>query len=349
MKSTKLSRRSLLQAGIQAGAGLAAAPFLAGFTQEKIHMSKLPITGEGDHTYEVIHDWLTPPKNVLFGDTHGLALDKHGHIYVAHTVHEGSVGSEAVCVYDQKGKLVNAWGAEFRGGAHGLDLRQEGSEEFLYHCDTNRRLVVKTTLEGKVVWSKGMPTEPGVYNDHHAFVPTNVAFAPNGDLFVGDGYGSSYIHQYTKDGDYVKLICGPGKEKGQVSCPHGLWVDSRDGQPKLIVADRGNRRIQYLTLGGEHISFLTDGLRMPCHIHFNRKGEMLVPDLEHVVTILDKQNKPIVHLGDGPTEELRDVPREKMPVGKFVHPHSAIWINKNDILVAEWVPIGRLTLLRKVS
>lgn len=346
MKPTKLSRRSLLQAG----AGLAATAMVSGFKPApNIHMQNRPITGSGEHTYEVIHDWLKPPTNVMFGDTHGLALDKNGNIYLAHTVNGNSVGSEAVCVYDQKGTLIDSWGKEFRGGAHGLDLRQEGNEEFLYHCDTNRRVVVKTTLKGEEVWTIGAPKEPGIYNEKTPFVPTNVTFAPNGDLFVSDGYGSSYIHRYTADGDYVGLVCGPGKEKGQVSCPHGLWVDDRDGNPKLIVADRSNRRIQYLSFEGDHLGFLTEGLRLPCHIHFNKKGEVLVPDLEHVVTILDKNNKPIVQLGDGPSEELRDVPREKFPAGKFVHPHSAIWINENDIVVAEWVPIGRVTLLRKVS
>jgi hypothetical protein len=348
MESSRLSRRSVLQAGLGLAAAPLAASAFASVVTEHLHRAKNPITGQGEHTYEVIHDWLTPPANVQWGDTHGLATDRHGNIYVAHTVHSGSVGSQAVVVYDQKGKLLNSWGAEFRGGAHGLDLRREGSEEFLYHCDTRRRLVVKTDLAGKVLWERGVPKEPGVYDEKHAFVPTNVAFAPNGDLFIGDGYGSSYIHRYSKDGDYLRLICGPGSAKGQVSCPHGLWVDSRDGHPKLIVADRGNRRIQLMTLDGEHLAFLTEGLRMPCHIHFNEQKEVLVPDLEHVVTILDAQNKPVVQLGDGPKEELRDVPREQMPAGKFVHPHAAIWINKRDILVAEWVPIGRLTLLRKV-
>lgn len=312
-------------------------------------LPKLPITGSGEHVYEVHHDWLTPPPSIKWGDTHGLALDSHGHIYVAHTVHPSSVGSDAVLVFDQKGKFMRSWGSEFRGGAHGLDLRKEGSEEFLYHCDINRRLVVKTDLSGKTIWQKGMPTQPGVYKDEKQWCPTNVAFAPNGDIFVGDGYGSSYIHRFTKDGEYVALVCGPGDKPGQVSCPHGLWVDTRDHDPKLIVADRGNRRIQVMTLEGKHLGFVTEGIRMPCHMHFNRHKELLVPDLQSVVTILDKDNKPVVHLCDGDPSNLRDAPRENFLPGKFIHPHSAIWINPHgDIVVAEWVPIGRVTLLKRV-
>ena len=344
MDTPDLSRRSLLQSGV----ALAALPLALKFPKDIFPQTRL-VTGSGEHTYEVHHDWLVPPASIQYGDTHGLALDSQGRIYVAHTVHEGSVRSDAICVFDQEGKFVESWGSEFRGGAHGLDLRKEGGEEFLYHCDINRRLIVKTTLSGKVVWQKGVPKEAGVYKSEEGWKPTNVAFAPNGDLFVGDGYGSSYIHRYTADGDYVKLICGPGKDPGQVNCPHGLWLDDRDGTPKLIVADRGNRRIQFLDLDGKHLGFLTEGIRMPCHIHFNAKKEALVPDLESVVTILDSGNKPVAQLCDGNPSNLRDAPREKFIPGKFIHPHSAIWINERDIVVAEWVPIGRVTLLRRVS
>ncbi|SRR5581483_818054 len=338
----KISRRGF----IKAAAAAAAAPALSKIQTN--NPPKRPIIGHGEHTYEVYHDWVQPPQNVLWGDTHGLALDSHGRIYIAHTVHPSSVGSDAVAVYDQKGRLLDSWGAEFRGGAHGLDLRKEGNEQFLYHCDIRRRLVVKTDLNGKVVWERGYPKESGVYPSEDRYCPTNVAFHPDGDLFVGDGYGSSYIHRFTKDGPYVSTIVPPGSEAGEVSCPHGLWVDQRGKQPKLIVADRGNRRIQYFTLEGQHLSFLTEGMRMPCHIHF-QKNLMLVPDLESVVTILDKDDKVIASLGDGHPSNLRGAPREQFIPGKFIHPHAAIWINKRDIVVVEWVPIGRVTLLKKVE
>ena len=193
-----------------------------------------------------------------------------------------------------------------------------------------------------------MPTEPEVYKDEGQFCPTNVAFAPNGDLYVGDGYGSSYIHRYTKDGEYKSLIAKPGAGEGQVSCPHGLWVDDRDGDPKLVVADRSNRRLQYFTLDGKHVKFVTEGMRLPCRMVL-RGEEMLIPDLESVVTIVDKSNKVVATLGDGHPSALRGATRDKFIPGKFIHPHGAIWLHNGDILVCEWVPIGRVTLLKKMS
>jgi DNA-binding beta-propeller fold protein YncE len=340
----RTSRRDVLKAGVTALSGTLLGRVVGAMQDPP---QKRPVVGSGDHTYEVHHDWLTPPTGTSWGDTHGVVQDSQGRIYIAHTVHPSSTKVHGVVVFDAKGKFVDSWGAEFAGGAHGLDIRKEGSEEFLYHCDTRRRLVVKTDLKGRVIWERGVPMEPGVYADSSRWCPTNVAFAPNGDLFVGDGYGSSYVHRYTKDGAYVKVVCGPGSEAGKVNCPHGLWVDERGATPYLVVADRSNRRLQYFTLDGAHVKFVTEGMRAPCHLHF-RNGKMLVPDLSSVVTILGENNQVLAHLGDGDPTNLRGAPREQFIPGKFVHPHGSCWVNGDDILVVEWVPIGRVTLLKKV-
>lgn len=306
------------------------------------------LLGSGEHTYEWVPDWLVAPPNVVFGDTHGLAQDSQGRIYLSHTVHASSPSAASVCVYDGKGKFLSAWGDRFRGGAHGLDVRKEGKEEFLYHCDIANRLVVKTKLDGTVIWEKGVPQESGAYKDGAPFVPTNVAFSPNGDFYVADGYGSNWIHQYDIKGNFIRTFGGPGKEPGKVQQPHGCWVDTRQKEPLLAVADRANNRIQYFSLDGKYVRFDSDGMRLPCHFSL-RKDLMLVPDLQSVVTILDAKNKVVAQLGDGDPSGLRDRPRSNFIPGKFIHPHDAIFLRNGDILVAEWVPIGRVTLLRKVK
>lgn len=314
---------------------------IARSSQEKV------ILGSGSHKFEWVPDWLVPPFNIKYGDTHGLAQDAHGRIYLSHTVHSTSECPDGVCVFDESGKFITSWGPQFRGGSHGLDIRKEGKEEFLYHCDTNRQVFCKTKLDGHVVWEKGVPMEANVYDDKHRFVPTNIAFAPNGDFFVADGYGSSYIHRYDIHANYKSTFGGPGTDKGKTNCPHGIWLDSRDHNPKLAVADRANRRIQYFDLEGKHMNFVTEGMRLPCHFSI-RKGEMVVPDLDSIITILDESNKVIVQLGDGAPTNLRDHPRSDFLTGKFIHPHDTIFLRNGDILVAEWVPIGRVTLLRKL-
>lgn len=308
------------------------------------------IFGGGDHTYEVIHDWLTPPQDLLFGDTQGVAQDAQGRIYISHTVHPNSMKKDAIAVFDKNGKFLTSWGERFVGGGHGLELRREGREEFLYHCDTAHRQVVKTTLDGKVIWEKGVPLEPGVYGKEgkeQPFIPTNVAFSPNGDFYVTDGYGSDWIHQYDLQGNHIRTFGGKGKEPGKVLNAHGIWVDTRGKEPLLVVADRANSRMQYFSLDGKHVRFVTEGMRQPCHFHI-RGDEMLIPDLKSVLTIVDKENRVVAQLGDGDPSALRNHPREDFLPGKFIHPHGAKYLHNGDILVVEWVPVGRVTLLKKI-
>lgn len=306
------------------------------------------VLGSGSHRYTCRHDWLTAPDGMAFGDTHGLAQDRQGLIYLAHTVHESSQSKDAVCVYSPEGQFLRSWGSRFAGGAHGLDLRDESGTEYLYHCDTKSRVVVKTTLDGEVVWERGAPIESGKYSAGEPYIPTNVAFSPSGSLWVADGYGSNWIHKYSRDGSYMKTFGGAGTEPGQVNQPHGLWVDDRGNEPLLAVADRANRRIQYFDMAGKHVRFEASGMRLPCDFDI-RYGDMLVPDLQSVVTLLDEDNRVIVQLGDGDPTDLRGKPRDQYVPGKFIHPHDAIFLHNGDILVAEWVPTGRVTLLSRIQ
>lgn len=350
MKSTAssaITRRSFLQAGATLGAALATgAPFILADDKSGL---KTPVLGSGEHQYEALHDWGALPGDIAYGNTHGVAEDAQGRIYVKHTVHKSSQKGDAVVVFDADGKFINSWGAEFRGGAHGMHLVKEGNEEFFYLCDTNRKKLFKTTLEGKVVWERGCPEETGGYKSPAEYVPTNVAVAPDGTVYVGDGYGRNYIHVYKPDGTYVKTFGGSGKAPGHTSTPHGLMVDMRGEQPLLVVADRGNRRLQYFTLAGEHVKFVTEELRAPCHFHV-RGTDLLIPDLESRVTIFDKENKLITHLGDGGHyKDLRTKDRSAFTPGKFVAPHGGIFDRQGNIFIVEWVEVGRVTKLRKVA
>ena len=314
-----------------------------------------PIVGSGEHRFEVIHDWGQLPGHIRYGNVHGVVEDRNGFIHVHHTVHETSHSSDATVVFDPDGRFVRSWGADFKGGAHGFHLNCEDGDEFLYLCDIERSIVVKTTLEGEEVLRIGYPEESPGYRADSAgkkplYRPTNLAVAPNGDLYVGDGYGSSYILQYDKDGNYLRTFGGPGDQPGQVQCPHGIICDTRRDEPVILVADRSNNRLQEFSLEGEHRCFY-DGVNLPCHFHI-RGTEMVIPDLAARVTVMDGNNQVIAHLGEGPSENFREVrvkERHHFPVGEFVCPHGACFDHEGNIFVGEWVEIGRVTKLRRLN
>lgn len=261
-------------------------------------------------------------------------------------------------VFDRKGKFVRSWGKEFKGGAHGLHIRKEGREEFLYLCDTKRALVVKTTLKGEPVLTLGYPKESPMYKldvdgkPATKYSPTNLAVGPNGDIYVGDGYGSSFINQYNAKGDFIRTFGGKGKGEGQLDSPHGIWLDSRGKEPLLLIADRTNRRLQYFTLDGKHHHFSGVGdVKLPCHFD-THKDLLLIPDLEARVTLMNGDNRVLAQLGDdesGTWGKLRKEPRDKFIPGKFICPHGACFDKDGNIFVVEWVEVGRVTKLKRIA
>ncbi|MSO22529.1 MAG: hypothetical protein EXQ58_04595 [Acidobacteria bacterium] len=318
--------------------------------------SRRPIMGKSKHRYEVIHDWGELPSHLKYGNTHGVCEDSQGNIHVHHTVHDTSESHDAMVVFDSQGKFVRSWGKQFKGGAHGLHIRKEGRQEFLYLCDTVRAVVTKMTLKGEVVWTLEYPKESEPYGTAMnrgaalKYSPTNLAVAPNGDVYVADGYGSSYINQYNSKAKFIRTFGGLGSDPGQLSCPHGIWVDTRGKTPILVVADRANHRIQNFTLAGDHLGFVS-GTNLPCHFH-ERNGMVVIPDLGARVTLLDRDNRVILHLGEDPSgnwRELRKQPRDQFLPGKFICPHGACFDHEGNIFVVEWVEIGRVTKLRQLD
>jgi hypothetical protein len=343
-----MKRRTFLQSAAALGAP-------AILSADSKSGSKLPVIGTGDHTYEVHHDWGDLPANIKYGNTHGVVEDSQGRIYVHHTVNAASESHDSMVVFDAQGKFVKSWGKEFKGGAHGLHIRKEGSTEFLYLCDTQRGVIVKATLEGEPVFTLGYPEQsdaykPGADGKKPKWSPTNLAIAPNGDIYVGDGYGSSYILQYNSKGEYLRTFGGKGKEPGRVDCPHGIAVDTRGVEPILTVADRANNRIQRFTLTGQPMDIVA-GTNLPCHFNYFKNGDVVVPDLGARVTLFDRNNQVIEHLGDDSATLWRDtrkLTRDHFTPGKFVCPHGACFDHAGNIFVVEWVEVGRVTKLRKV-
>lgn len=347
--SHSINRRRVVQ-GLAAAAVAGSAPLVLGAARKADPAS--PIIGAGEHQYECHHGWGTPPASVHWFNTHGVAVDSSGLVYVKH---QGAGGEpmDTIVVFDPDGKAVRSFGKEYHGGGHGIDIRKEGSDEFLYLCDIENRQVVKSTVTGERIWKLSFPAEAGVYEKVEQFRPTNVAFGPDGGFYVGDGYGSHYIHQYGPDAKWIRTWGGEGDAPGKMRTPHGLMVDQRPGrEPSLVVADRANARLQYFSLDGKHLGFVSDVL-FPAH--FDIRGDvLLVPDLHARVSLFGVDNKPIVHLGDDAAwiaevknMKIRDNPSQWQP-GKFVHPHDACFDAEGNIFVVEWVTAGRVTKLKKV-
>lgn len=359
----QLTRRKFIQSSAAVSATIGAAGPLILNAQDKAG-SKEATVGSGEHTYRCQHFWGSDslPSGHDYGNaSHGVTTDKNGLIYITHSGRPGSV-----YVFDPDGKFVRSL-ADFHttkkkgstsASGHGIDIRNENGEEFLYASASNVGMTyAKMSLAGELVWERGkkeIMEHAGFDPKKTRYRPTNVSFRPDGGYYLGDGYGSGYLYQYDAKDQFVRAIGGPGSDDGKFKTPHGQWLDDRDGTPKLVVADRANARLQWFDMDGNHLR-TQGGFLFPADI--DCQGDLLlVPDLHARITLLDKDNKVIVQLGDDEAwrkrvldkkESMRATP-DKWVAGKFVHPHDACFDADGNIFVAEWVKGGRVTKLVKV-
>ena len=330
------------------------------------------VIGEGVHQYEVTHDWAKLPSQYSWQTTHNLAVDQAGFVYVIHEGRKHLKEHPSIFVFDPNGKFVRAFGSQFQGGGHGIEVRKEGNEEFLYVCAyQNIKAFAKLTLTGETVWEKYAPMDSGVYRKGEdskesvrfegkgrprwgkdAFLPTNFAFLNDGGFLLADGYGSFWIHRYDKDGNWVSKFGGPGNGKGSFRTPHGIWTDLRNGEETVVVCDRAHHTVQILSLDGKHLQTI-DGFGLPANADV-WNDLLMIPELHARISLLDKNNKVVARLGDDVENVVtqKKVKRGNAKTwknGKFVHPHDACFSSNGDIFVAEWVQTGRITKLRRVS
>ncbi|HWQ90343.1 MAG TPA: hypothetical protein VN673_01635, partial [Clostridia bacterium] len=299
---------------------------ISGRSESKVSSAATLQSGSGAFRYEFISTKLQLPPEVKMRHGHGLCRDPEGNIYF--TFEPETVNDQTRCLVkfarDGTGATLLGPDNALAGGApHGLNIaRDKDGAWVLYHAN-NAATVHKTTSEGHLLWSQKWPAQLGNYK------PTDVVVPPGSDrVLVADGYGSSMVHALkTGDGIYAgKSWGGLGQSHGELNCPHGITYDARRGL--LLIADRGNKRLEYYTTNGLfHSSVETPEITAPCNADV--QGDfVLVPDLNGPLVILDKNNQPVSVIEVG--KLLGDA--------GFKHPHDAIWLENGDIVVCTWNP-----------
>lgn len=306
------------------------------------------IVGSGAHRYRWDTAWPKLPDGMQLGNTHGnVVVDRAGRI-VFNTDSE-----HAFVVVEPDGTFVRSFGAEWKGGVHGMTLRLEGEREFLYIAHLGRHCTAKLDLEGKVEWTLGWPEESRLYASEAEFNPTAIAVRPDGGLYVADGYGKGWVHEYDAKRKWKRAFGGPGKEPGKMSTPHGLLLDATtEGGERLVVCDRENHRLQRFTLAGELADVVTAELRRPCSVA-RRGGLYAVADLTGRVTLIDAVDGELrVHLAEQPDPERRaknGVPPSEWRPGEFLSPHGIAFGLDGALYVQDWNRHGRVTRLVPVE
>jgi sugar lactone lactonase YvrE len=230
---------------------------------------------------------------------------------------------------------------------HGITI---GPDDSVYCVDDAGHSVRKFTRDGRLlmtIGSAGTPSDSGYDGANVASIkrgappfnrPTNLAVAPNGDLYVSDGYGNARVHRFSADGALITSWGEPGTGRGQFMLPHGIAVD-RDG--RVLVCDRESDRIQIFDADGRYLDEITD-VQRPTHIVLTRdllyvselvwrKGMrsfrtgQITRDLPSRVSVLDAHGRVVARIGGA----------DPCAPGSFCAAHGLAVDANGDLYVAE--------------
>ena len=228
-------------------------------------------------------EWPTPPTSAAgvpgawnFIQVSSVAVTARGSILVLHR------GAHPILEFDSQGTLLRSWGDGLFSegkvaaipqthwtddkshysavygpagctacGAHSIRVDPQGN---IWAIDAPGHVVYKLNPEGKEILRLGTKGSAGTGRNTFN-LPTDVAFAPNGDLYVSDGYGSARVVKFSRDGKYILEWGTRGKGPGQFGLPHNVVVDA---QGKVYVTDRDNQRVEVFDANGKFLSQWAD-------------------------------------------------------------------------------------------
>lgn len=311
--------------------------------------STVLLTGNGQWTYRVVAGWGGLPSGSNFGGTHGgIAQDKAGNMYVS------TQSSTGVLVYSPDGKLLKTIANQYPE-VHSMVYSLESGSEYFY-CTVQKGtpqenwLFVKMKTDGTIVQKITAPPEAG-FKAPNEWRLTAAVPAPDGSIFIANGYGDSRIFRFDKKGQFQASYSGKGDSDGLLNCSHGLAVDHRYDQPLLLVCDRENRRLCHFDFDGKFVRTIAQHLRRPCQVSFN--GDYaVVSELEGRATILDRDNVPVAFLGDNPRKAQwanYDVEPAAVGAANFSAAHGCFVDSSDNIYISDWNRTGRVTKLAKLS
>jgi len=206
----------------------------------------------------------TMPEGWKFGRVSAVDVDPSGNVYVF----QRGPKADPIVVFSSAGKYLRSWGKGMFANPHGIRI---DSQNHVWVTDTNLHMVMEFTNEGQLLRSLGTKgkagTTPETFNR-----PTDVAFLPNGDFFVTDGYGNSRVVKFSREGKYLMEWGKRGASPGEFDLPHAIVIDSRQN---LYVSDRENNRIQIFDANGKFLRQWTH-LGATQGIDINSKDELWI-------------------------------------------------------------------------
>lgn len=271
-----------------------------------------------DLGYVAVADPLELPPGVALGASSGVAVDARGHLFVFHR------GPNPLAEFDAEGAYLRGFGDEHGfERPHGLRIDDEGN---LWVTDVRRHFVAKLSPGGETLMTLGVPGQAGARNDSGETPllsePTDVAFGPDGEIFVAQGHGGGDpgVLKFDRSGRLITAWGGSGTGPGEFDIAHSIVVDA---QGRVHVADRENQRIQVFDLEGAFLRE-THYAGLPCGLFLDGEDLLMVSGYSGQIIRLDQAGRVIAAAG-----------RPGDGVGEFGEAHYLTLGPDGEIFVAD--------------
>lgn len=270
--------------------------------------------------FEAVPDFLKLPAGWTLGRCSAVAVNSRGEIHLFHR------GEHTILCFDSQGNYLRSWGDDVIGTAHGLRIDRDDN---VWTTDIGNHRVHKFAPDGKLLMALGTG-KAGAGSDQFN-KPTDVAFGPQGEFYVSDGYGNTRVLKFSPSGALITSWGKPGKGPGEFNLPHSIVVDR---QGRILVGDRENNRVQIFDETGK---FLDEWKGFaPFGLALDKDGQLFVADGRvHKVLRLNASGQVAQSWGQKGTAP-----------GEFELPHMLTLDAAGNLLVAE-VNGKRLQLLRR--
>ncbi|MBV8121895.1 MAG: hypothetical protein JO081_18375 [Alphaproteobacteria bacterium] len=298
-----------------------------------------PIVGSGKYTYRVDEEWQRPPAGLEVRAC-AVSVDSQDRVYCFNRNAE-----HPVLIFDREGNFLSSWGAGLFTFPHAIRIVRENGQDVVWLCDEHHQTFQKFTTDGKLlqtIGEKGARSDTGVPADDFSSaawkkvthgggpfnLPTDIAFASDGSMFMTDGYGNARVHKFSADAQYLFSWGEPGTAPGQFNLPHGVWIDRRG---RVLVADRENDRVQIFDQNGKLLSVWSTELIGPAFFYVDDDDVVYIP--EHNggrISILTLDGERLARWGDGPVHRSCH--------GIWVDSHSDLYV----VQPGEWGRVRRV-------
>ena len=305
--------------------------------------------GCGLMTFDTVPGWgldeSGKPQLGPLGTHGGVVVDKAGNVYVS--------ANFGVVVFNPDGKVLRRYISDDYTAIHDLKIRDEPEGEFIYGARNNAKEGIKFKAEdGTITVRFRYPEESKL--DLKKFNPTAITVAPNGEVYLADGYASNHIFKYDQNGKYLSHFGVKGNGLKEFNTCHGMVLDTRYTPPRLLICDRNHTpkgRLLHYDLEGNFIEEVITGLGMPTSAAI--QGDYVsVPDLLGRVVILDKSNTIMAVLGFNPDPAKGrnyNIPQDQWVEGIFSGTHGSYWDKDGNLYVQDWNVSGRIMKLVRVK